>query len=527
MAWRGRAVVLAALSAGTTGGCLAVVDFADYDVSRPGREGGAAAPPLSPSRGFALLPLDPQAVRRGTSGALKVRVERQGHTGGITVDLTSLPAEVRAEPVIIDAAASEATVTLTTSESTGLGVFSAIVRATPTGGGNADSQLVAVDVFASRLDATFGDGGIVITPGDEAFVGMTNDAAGRCIVMVQSETTVTLYRDDGQGRFTRLTDREPFGHADRLAVLPSGAIVRAGARNAEFLNVEALSPDGGAEIWRSDLASDSALALADILPTEAGVVTVGTIVDDAGTSGVFLRRLGLDGSFDQTFGAGGLTVFRSPPGTEVSNTAGALVENGGIVTCTTRGAADHTEYLVLHRVSAGGVVDQGFGNAGEAVYGPTPGTRVACEKIAAFGSRVIAAVSLIPLGSRESRAGLVAFRSDGSLASDFGDAGVVVHDLLREAMGSGLAADDRIERIYTLALQTTPRGVTPTLVANRSTGVLDGTFGTRMAGVFPTPLGNGNKAQSVRVLDDGRVLVGGATEGTGSGGAWFVARYVP
>lgn len=245
-----------------------------------------------------------------------------------------------------------------------------------------------------------------------------------------------------------------------------------------------------------------------------------------GTSGgnFALVRYNLDGTRDATFGADGV-VTTDFKGTDTAY-AVALTSDGKILVAggsTTFKGGIYRSKLALARYDLGGKLDTTFGNRGTVTTDLGSGS---CDRIYALA--IQADGKIVAAGETNSFPGgdnfLVArYTASGRLDSTFGNGGVVSTDFqaalsVDEARDLAIQGDGKI--VVAGRTTTVDTGADRFALARyHANGSLDATFGT--GGRQITAIGPWSDATDVELLADGRILVGGSSDGN-----YAVARYL-
>jgi uncharacterized delta-60 repeat protein len=238
----------------------------------------------------------------------------------------------------------------------------------------------------------------------------------------------------------------------------------------------------------------------------------GRIVAAGGSAGGFaLARYNSDGSLDSSFGQNG-TVTTSFGGNLENASSVALQSDGRIV------AAGYTwppgtlgARFALARYNTDGSLDTSFGTDGKVI------TSFGGAYSEAFSVAVQADGRIVAAGTGSSgdapRFALARYNSDGSLDTSFGSGGLVTTSF-------GGSGDDLIQgmtlqpdgRIVAVGFATPVSGsATFALARYNSDGSLDTSFGS--GGLVTTSfLGMFDRAQSVAVQPDGRIVAAGFTQ---------------
>jgi uncharacterized delta-60 repeat protein len=336
-----------------------------------------------------------------------------------------------------------------------------------------DFQLARYNPDGS-LDTTFGSGGIVTTDIDEidTLEAVALQPDGRIVVTgatssgsVGEKLVLVRYNADGSLDTT-------FG---------SGGIVRmiggAGVEPAQDLVIQ---PDGR-------------------------IVVAGGSYDEVSDTIFFtVYRFDTNGSFDATFGSGGIAIAPFS-GFAVGHQAYgvALQADGRIVVAGTgrNGAAD-TDFAVA-RFNTDGSFDTTFGSGGYA-FTDVSGTGeddVARDLVIQPDGKIV--VVGYPTESSEGAAfGVTRYNADGSPDTTFGAGGVVVTTIAGDTQADGVtlgAGGTIVVAGKAMAILRVAR--------YDSSGSLDPSFGA--SGIVTTPVGSDSAANAVAVQSDGKIVAAG------------------
>ena len=246
-------------------------------------------------------------------------------------------------------------------------------------------------------------------------------------------------------------------------------------------------------------------------------------------SGFGLARYTSGGRLDTTFGNGGVVVTRSAPGSFVAN-ALALQSDGKIVIGgMISDVSSGTLQLAVARYNADGTPDATFGTSG---ISSTPvgvaGGEANAIAIQPDGMIVVAGTAFSH-GSAQDSALLARYTSTGALDTSFGAAGITTTAL---GAGASNAAAVVLQNDFRIVVVGTAYSNGPTdddfaVARYTATGHLDQSFGN--GGIITADFGSPNshasldRATSVALQPDGKVLVGGFTRGDHQ--AFAVVRY--
>lgn len=392
---------------------------------------------------------------------------------------------------------------------------------------------------AGSLDPTFGNGGIVTTPGTECGGG---EPFVNCVAAVQSNgqivvaganvappesTAIVLARYNTNGsldsnfgnagivQFSTDNGGPPFG----LAIQSNGQIVFAAPNNL-VLNVYRLNTNGTLDttFGNGGIAAISSVFL--IGPTQGGLVLLpsGKILVAAGT----LTQLLPNGQLDSSFGTGGIAPLLE------TAVALAVPFSGQPLVLTSFDSISATQY------EPNGSLNTVFGVNGQA---PSlgPGAAMVTLSNGGFGGSKffvggVLPIAVAPRGSNSPQAFILTrYNSNGTIDTTFGTNGALVTTFPGEDYSAVLA----------LALQSNgdvvAAGVTENpnsdfaLARYTANGSLDTTFGSN--GLVTTSFGtNGDNlasASGLAIQSDGKIVaVGSNITPGGTNNGFTLARYL-
>ena len=327
------------------------------------------------------------------------------------------------------------------------------------------------------LDATFGSGGIVVTPlgaGDEIARGVVQQPDGKLVVVgytnngVNNDFAVVRYNADGSLDGT-------FG---------TGGIVT--------------TPIG---------AGDNALGVA--LQADGKIVVAGysslTSIEPA------LARYNTDGSLDATFGTGGIVTVPLGPGTDTLSKV-AIEADGKIVAAGYTSNAGVFQIAVL-RLDADGNLDPTFDGDGTAIT-PVDTTYALATSLVLDGDGRITVAGYTRNVALDTDVAVVRYNADGSLDTTFDGDGKV-----QLALGAGNDQGRAMVRepsgklvIAGLAHNGVDNALA--VVKLNPDGSLDTSFGT--GGVTTTDVSGSDAASGVALQADGKIVAAGFTGPVGT-----------
>lgn len=380
------------------------------------------------------------------------------------------------------------------------------------------------------LDPTFGSAGA-------AFADFGNGSGDRALAVAIAGDGKILVAgaagfDGGIARFAADGTPDPafgsggvvtvpvflFASFDAVAAQSDGKVVAAGTvsdgGSGDFLLVR-LNTDGSFDatfgsggVVQTDLAGGShegARAMA--LQADGKIVL-------AGFSGLnpfrfVVVRYDTDGSLDPTFGTGGVTITAFPDGSTIGN-AVAIQPDGKILVAGELYIDDNHRRFALARYGADGQLDPGFGAGGlvttEVVRKPPSGVSWAVAQTLALqpDGKILAAGWAARFGLRLHFA-VTRYAPDGTLDRRFGRRGIRTTSFLR-------STEAQVSIVYALSVLADGRIVAagdgyyePALAGYRSTGRRDPRFGHRGIITPDVPV----RVLAAAVQADGRIVLAG------------------
>ena len=383
--------------------------------------------------------------------------------------------------------------------------------------GAAAVAMVALPIAGAAggdLDASFGDGGKVVTPLGRSAIAtsVAVQPDGRIVVAGVGDTPLLLrYQPDGTLDAAFGAGGRAATVGGRLALLPDGRIVVAGTTaDGDFVLARhradgSLDPTfGDAGTVTTDLGGAESL-LSMFVQRDGRIVAVGYSLPSAGdgfsTARVAVARFQADGRLDPTFATGGRFVDLAGARTR----AGALAPGGKVVVVAARIPSQGTfAQLVVARLTTHGRLDTSFSRDGIATVDPT---RVGAPFPSAVAVQPDGRIVVAAAFTRGNVYGLLRFRANGSLDPTF---------------GYGVSASVPNPPVYglrALAIDTRGRivgvGNGPDILQDFAVmrvtpgGQLDRRFGA--AGAVNTDFGGNDDAFAVAMQPDGKIVAVGWT----------------
>ncbi|MDQ2982427.1 MAG: PASTA domain-containing protein [Actinomycetota bacterium] len=261
----------------------------------------------------------------------------------------------------------------------------------------------------------------------------------------------------------------------------------------------------------------SAFANAVALDSLGRIVAAGPAAS-LGGSAFALARYRADGTPDPGFGSAGAATTSFGAQAAYANAVAAQPDGKVIAAGFVAPAGATSGRFALVRYRTDGSLDSGFGRAGLLTAAVAPGTAVANAVAVQADGKILAGG--VATGDRD-RFALARFERDGRLDTSFGHGGFVTSAI---DAGSGVTAfalqpDGKIVAAGWSLTATTVRFALARYLAD---GNLDASFGTD--GVVTTRIDDGSAADDVLVQADGKVVVAGGSFRSGHD-RFALARY--
>jgi uncharacterized delta-60 repeat protein len=228
-----------------------------------------------------------------------------------------------------------------------------------------------------------------------------------------------------------------------------------------------------------------------------------------------------DGDLDTTFGTGG-RVVTDIAGIDVLTDI-ALQADGKIVAVGFTYGGGSNPHIALVRYNTNGTLDSSFGTGGKVITQISSGDVANAVVIQPDGKILICGHTYLPSIVDTSFA-LLRYNSNGTLDTTFGTGGVVRTNIGEDrdtATALALRSDGKILAAGSRAFMRPPgeqRNSDIAIVRYNPDGSVDTGFGTagRVVTDFgPSPNYFADDATSINIQSDGRIVIGGDSDGTG------------
>ena len=233
-----------------------------------------------------------------------------------------------------------------------------------------------------------------------------------------------------------------------------------------------------------------------------GRIWVAGVSNNGSDDDLFVLRLTGDGTLDDDFADGGIFRYDKDGGNE--GAVDLVLQPDGKALVTGQRHNGHDYDLLLLRLTADGMLDDGFAGGGVAVYdhgnGNDGGLRLALQ----------ADLKIVVAGHAEGNANydllIARFNSDGTLDDDFGTGGVGIYDGGDDDRGYGLGIQADSKLLVTGASANDGDEDIP-LIRFNDDGSLDTAFGQDGVVIFDN--GGKDEGYDLHVQADGRIVVAG------------------
>lgn len=401
---------------------------------------------------------------------------------------------------------------------------------------------------AGELDNKFGKDGIVITNMggmDDYGHSVAVQSDGKIVVAGYSngkslvfDVVVARYNDDGSLDNTFGTNGMAFisfGGFDNygygVAIQTDGKIVVAGwtktASERQFLVIR-LNTNGSTDntfgtngIVTTSFGIEDAEAYAVAIQSDGKIVVTGTYKTDGFYNELALARYNTNGTLDNTFDSDGkvttsIGVF--PVGLSV-----VIQSDGKIVAVGTAGAMISQSDFIMARYNSDGSLDNSFGTSGKVIsdFGATQwayGTSVALQsdgKIVACGYAEYTSQDFV----------VARFTTSGGFDPSFGATGYVTINFSEyDAFGRSVAVQKNGKIVIGGYVYDSKGTYLFALARVNSNGELDNKFGN--SGKVLTDINNIDYGRSLKIQEDGNILLAGYTENEEKNYDFAIARYI-
>jgi len=260
-----------------------------------------------------------------------------------------------------------------------------------------------------------------------------------------------------------------------------------------------------------------------------------------GVGSFAVARFGTSGTLDSSFGSGGWTSLAAGPvGYYNPAQAIGLQSTGKIVVAGVDMWANNnvpTNWAEMARFTARGALDSGSGGFGPVSHGKAPGYFFTTFGVAGAGFRDLVVQpddTVAAVGFSSSGLIVARYTANGTLDSTFNGTGYYsfLPSGITNAIGTGVAPQSD-GKLVVSGWCTGPDGASDMLVARFNTnGTVDTSFGGGsgyvLMGVGGTPSTTGERANSVVIQPDGKLVLAGLMWYTGTSGTTsdvVVARF--
>jgi uncharacterized delta-60 repeat protein len=394
-------------------------------------------------------------------------------------------------------------------------------------------------------DATFGSAGMVYTPEANAsslLYGVAFQADGKIVAagmayandgLMDHHTFLVRYHVNGtvdssfgvNGRVNTIVGDKDGAYA--IEVQPDGKIVVVGNEMifdaVDSTSVEIVTKPyairynssgtldvsfGTNGIHRLGILNQySRKVMSSLVIRPDGTLVMGGTVFVGQSNQMMALSLNPDGSYNNSFGTGGLALAVPEPGQDAILFDIALQTDGKLVAAGSSGYANLTgppnTRVALVRFKTDGSLDPAFGTGGKVV---TPISTAGLSYDAANSVVLQEDGKIVVAGSTGGHLALLRYHAGGSLDAGFGNGGMVVNGDLPACIGLHINGEGKLLTSGPLMSQE-PYRVDILLSRHDENGVLDNSFGTN--GTLLIDQSDRDQATTIAVQSDNKVIVAG------------------
>ncbi len=272
------------------------------------------------------------------------------------------------------------------------------------------------------------------------------------------------------------------------------------------------------------------------LQTDNKIIAAGFTVDANNKTRDFaVARYDTDGTLDPAFGTGGkvttsISSNNTTPGHDVINAVliqpdGKIVAGGSSYKTEFPPILDHTDFTLIRYNADGSVDTTGFGFSGIA----TTTINNRDDEINAIAlqsdGKIIAAGTSFTVGTTTNHHDftLTRYETNGSLDTTFGSSGITITPILNGAFAEAVALQSD-GKIVVAGSSESNSGFDFSVARYNSDGTLDITFDGD--GIVTTAVSTGHDfGKTLKIMDDGKILVSGTTFIGGAPEQFAIVRY--
>jgi uncharacterized delta-60 repeat protein len=254
-----------------------------------------------------------------------------------------------------------------------------------------------------------------------------------------------------------------------------------------------------------------------VLLPDGKVVVVGLAATETNSFEHMIMRLNTNGTLDNTFGSGGVTISSLSSSTSEFLDGVALQADGKLIAVGAYYNGSSSDIAIV-RYNANGTVDNTFGTNGMVSVDAFGATDRATDVVLAADGKIVASALVSENGT--SKTAVVRFTATGEVDNTFGGDGLVVVDgySYAEASYVDLQTDGKV-----LVGGTLGSSGEIAVVRLETNGAFDASFGT--GGIVTTDLSSFDAGQGLAIQADGKILVAGQARLSGSDYDMVVLRY--
>lgn len=247
-----------------------------------------------------------------------------------------------------------------------------------------------------------------------------------------------------------------------------------------------------------------------LVQNDGKIVAVGYADSGNFNTDFALVRYNTNGTLDNTFGSGGKVT--TSVGTGMNIAYEAAIQNDGKIVVAGSIYNGVLNTIALVRYNTNGSLDNTFGTGGKVT------TSIGALEDKAYSVVIENNGKIVIAGQTDNGIEtdflLVRYNSDGTLDNNFGTNGITTTSIgIDEEKANSLAIQNDGKFVIVGTTNTSSSKSSIAVMRYDTSGVLDNNFGNN--GIVTTTIGNfSNRAESVIIQSDGKILVGGSFENT-------------
>lgn len=366
-------------------------------------------------------------------------------------------------------------------------------------GGSMTTSIINKD-YANSV-ALQSDGKIVV--GGHISLGFNSDFA-----LVRYTINGTLDTTFGNNGIV-ITDIDSTDFGKSVAIQTDGKIIMAGVNNNEKFILIRYNTDGTVDTTFgisgkviTNITGTNSFSSMSMLIQIDGKIVIASTIDSVNNDNFILIRYNSNGTFDNTFGIGGIQTTDIGSLYE-SALSVAIQTDGKIVVCGKTQIGGYYDFAIL-RYNSNGILDNSFGLGG--IITTSLGITDVATSLAIQNDNKIV-VGGYTYNGVDNNFALVRYNTDGTLDTNFGNGGITItaNDSADYAFSVKILSDGKI----ILAGSSEDGTYNFRLDCYKTDGTLDSTFGNN--GMVITDLTGNESGGYLAIQNDGKIVLVGYT----------------